>query len=87
MKGVETVELRRFRCLRCGHRWITRLSARKKPKLCPKCHNPNWNVDRGAGANNNVKGRKERGSKEERKQAKSPRIFYDDKKLKEGMGN
>lgn len=31
-------------CKRCkdGHQWLTS----GKPKVCPKCHSPYWNVDR-----------------------------------------
>jgi len=28
-----------LRCRHCSHMWIPR---KRKPKWCPKCHNPNW---------------------------------------------
>jgi hypothetical protein len=29
-------------CLRCGHEWVRRAEGR--PKNCPKCKQPNWDV-------------------------------------------
>lgn len=31
-------------CCRCLHDWTQRL--RKKPKICPRCKSPKWNVER-----------------------------------------
>jgi rubrerythrin len=31
-------------CKRCGYAWVPRHN--KKPKVCPKCKNPNWNKDK-----------------------------------------
>lgn len=33
--------VRQLDCKRCGHRWIPNRPV--KPKVCPKCKNPNWN--------------------------------------------
>jgi predicted nucleic acid-binding Zn-ribbon protein len=30
------------RCIRCGHSWVKRTD--RKPKRCPKCKKPNWDV-------------------------------------------
>lgn len=29
-------------CLRCGHKWISRV--KRKPKTCCHCHSDKWNV-------------------------------------------
>ena len=37
---MEKIQLHRFICLRCGHKWFPR-----KPTLsvtCPKCRSPYW---------------------------------------------
>lgn len=31
-------------CKRCKHIWIPR--ANKKPKVCPKCKSPYWDIER-----------------------------------------
>jgi hypothetical protein len=38
--------MRKLKCLRCGHRWISELD--HLPKQCPniKCHSPYWNKER-----------------------------------------
>lgn len=74
METVEKVEMRVFHCERCGWKWITRLRGKKQPKLCPKCHNPNWYKPKLAGA--------------KPRQEKRKKGFYDHKKLiKAGKGN
>lgn len=42
-----------FRCLRCNHEWIPRVSLdqlegvlKEMPKICPKCKSVRWNVER-----------------------------------------
>lgn len=32
-------------CLRCGHAWVKRVSAR--PVRCPKCKRANWDIPAG----------------------------------------
>ena len=32
-------------CLRCGHGWVKRIAGR--PKHCPNCKQPNWDVEAG----------------------------------------
>jgi rubrerythrin len=34
--------LKRYECLRCNHKWIPRKDG--TPVVCPKCHNPYWNI-------------------------------------------
>lgn len=34
------IDLPRCTCLRCGHVWVPRISA--KPKQCPRCKQPGW---------------------------------------------
>jgi hypothetical protein len=29
-----------LKCFKCNYGWK---SIKKKPKLCPRCHSPNWN--------------------------------------------
>ncbi len=51
------IKLAIFRCLRCGHEWLPEPKRHpdgtivrdfsKKPKVCPKCKSPYWNVPRG----------------------------------------
>ena len=31
-------------CKRCGHEWYSRI---KIPALCPKCHSPYWDKEKG----------------------------------------
>ena len=33
-------EKKKLICIKCEHIWEQR--RKKKPKYCPKCHNPNW---------------------------------------------
>lgn len=37
------VELPKNKCLRCGHEWTPR---KENTRVCPKCHNPYWDVPR-----------------------------------------
>ena len=37
-----------FRCERCAHEWIPRVSAEEEPRVCPKCRSPWWNRPRKA---------------------------------------
>lgn len=34
-----------YECIRCEHRWIPR--AGQKPRVCPRCSSPYWDVERG----------------------------------------
>ena len=33
-----------FECKRCGYIWVPILSYNRKPKKCPKCRSPLWNI-------------------------------------------
>ena len=44
--------LNRYECLRCTHKWIPRKDG--IPKVCPKCHNPYWNVERKVSNNTTI---------------------------------
>lgn len=35
------------RCLRCGHRWQTRIKS--EPRNCPRCKSPMWDKERAKG--------------------------------------
>jgi len=35
------VKLRKFKCKRCGHKWIPRMA---KPRVCPGCMSAYWNI-------------------------------------------
>jgi len=42
-----------FRCLRCNHEWIPRVSMeeltgtiKKKPRICPNCKSAYWDVEK-----------------------------------------
>ena len=42
-----------FKCLRCNHEWIPRVNleqlegeVKKKPRICPKCKNAYWDLER-----------------------------------------
>jgi len=39
------IKIRQYKCLRCSHRWISRL-LNKKPVRCPKCQSPYWDKPR-----------------------------------------
>lgn len=34
------MKLPKFKCKRCGHKWIPR--KKDKPLICPKCKSPYW---------------------------------------------
>lgn len=36
----------KFSCFRCGHEWA---SKQDRPKVCPKCKNPYWDIPKDAG--------------------------------------
>jgi Zn finger protein HypA/HybF involved in hydrogenase expression len=38
------LELPTYKCLRCQHEWIPR--TRRKPRVCPKCKSPYWDIRR-----------------------------------------
>lgn len=38
------VTLRGYECSRCKHQWVPRDS--EKPRVCPKCKSPYWDVPR-----------------------------------------
>jgi len=38
------VTLRGYECSRCNHQWVPRDS--EKPRVCPKCKSPYWDVQR-----------------------------------------
>lgn len=33
-----------WECLRCGHKWVPRIT--REPKRCPGCKSPYWNLAR-----------------------------------------
>lgn len=37
------VDIKGYRCFRCGHEWLPRAD---NPKVCPMCKSPWWNVQR-----------------------------------------
>jgi predicted Zn-ribbon and HTH transcriptional regulator len=39
------VKLTGYKCERCGHRWVPR-QTKKKPRVCPKCKSPYWDIPR-----------------------------------------
>ena len=36
-------ELKKLKCLRCGHEWVPNIT---NPITCPKCKSPYWNKPR-----------------------------------------
>lgn len=38
------VTLKGYRCERCNHVWVPR--DKEKPRVCPKCKSPYWDVPR-----------------------------------------
>lgn len=32
-------------CLKCGHKWLKRLSESKRPLACPNCHSTTWDSE------------------------------------------
>ena len=41
------ITLMGYRCERCSHEWIPRVSSDQEPAVCPKCKSPHWNRPRG----------------------------------------
>lgn len=46
-------EVNAFKCLRCNHEWIPRVSMQElegiikdKPRICPSCKSPYWDIPR-----------------------------------------
>ena len=35
-------EVEGYQCLRCGHKWVPRITS-EEPRICPKCKSPYWN--------------------------------------------
>lgn len=49
------INVNAFKCLRCGHKWIPRVSLEElegklkvesKPRICPSCKTPYWDRKR-----------------------------------------
>ena len=40
------IKIEGYVCERCGHKWIPREATANKPKVCPKCKSPYWNMPR-----------------------------------------
>ena len=40
------IKLDGYVCERCKHKWVPRETTTEKPKVCPKCKSPYWNVPR-----------------------------------------
>ena len=43
--GKVKITVEGLKCERCGHEWIPR-DMKEKPKVCPKCKSPYWDVPR-----------------------------------------
>jgi DNA-directed RNA polymerase subunit RPC12/RpoP len=41
---VRRINLAVYRCLRCSHEWLPRVTSR--PVQCPHCHSPYWDKQR-----------------------------------------
>ena len=41
---MESMQVLKNKCLRCGHKWVQRQD--KRPKVCPKCKNAWWDEKR-----------------------------------------
>ena len=46
------IEVNAFKCLRCSHRWIPRVSMeelegqiKEKPRICPDCKSAYWDLE------------------------------------------
>ena len=39
----QNITIKKYKCERCGHEWISR-APNKRPKVCPKCKSPYWDV-------------------------------------------
>lgn len=46
----QEMELPKFTCKRCGHKWTPRI---EKVRVCPHCKNPYWNIERKQNKNAN----------------------------------
>lgn len=44
--GLVTIKQQGYRCGRCEHEWVPRLSTEGEPRVCPKCKSPYWNKPR-----------------------------------------
>jgi len=42
--GIEEITVKKCKCERCKHEWITR--SKEIPKVCPKCKSPYWDKPR-----------------------------------------
>ena len=42
--GIEEITVKKCKCERCRHNWITRSNT--LPKVCPKCKSPYWDRPR-----------------------------------------
>ena len=54
-KYIIKKEVNAFRCLRCGHEWIPRVSMEElsgtikpenKPRICPSCKSAYWDLEK-----------------------------------------
>jgi predicted Zn-ribbon and HTH transcriptional regulator len=36
------IKIKGLKCCRCGHIWVPR--KKKKPRICPECKSPYWDV-------------------------------------------
>lgn len=43
MQEMIEVNLKGWKCQRCGHIWIPRIKKETQPTICPKCKSPYWN--------------------------------------------
>ena len=41
---IEEIKVLKCKCERCSHKWITR--SKEKPRVCPKCKSPYWDIPR-----------------------------------------
>jgi len=40
------IKLDGYQCERCSHKWVPREDSQNKPRVCPKCKSPYWDVPR-----------------------------------------
>ena len=40
------VKIEGYKCERCGHIWAPRVEREEKPRVCPKCKSPYWDIPR-----------------------------------------
>ena len=40
------VRIEAFQCTRCKHIWMPRHGVKEKPKVCPSCKSPYWDIPR-----------------------------------------